>query len=48
MTKINPTALFLVAFTTLVGAAFGSWVIGAAVGCGLVVAASVAVRVLAV
>jgi hypothetical protein len=38
--QINPNALFFVAFFTLLGAVLGSWLIGALVGTGLMVIAS--------
>lgn len=38
---VNPNAVFFVAFTTIVGALLGSLLIGAAVGLGCVLVASV-------
>lgn len=39
---LNPNALALVAFTTVVGALLGSWLVGLAVGLGLTLLAALA------
>ena len=41
MNNVNPNALFFVAFTTLLGACFGGALIGATIGCGIVMLATI-------
>jgi hypothetical protein len=40
-TRLNPNAVLLIAFCTVIGALLGAWLIGLAVGLGIVLLASV-------
>lgn len=41
MARINPLSIYLIIFCTVIGALFDSWLIGLAIGLGIVLLASI-------